>query len=160
MAVSGCASPGHPRPSPFPAPATPPAIYPPPLSPAVHSFSTASFLAAARALAGVRYQLGGERPATGFDCSGYIRYVYGLFRIPVPRTVAEQFQIGRRAAGKTIKAGDLLFFRMSGKGVSHVALALGPDEFIHAPTESGVVRTEKLSSRYWQARFIGARRIL
>lgn len=161
MAVSGCASTGNaPHPSPFPRPAAPPAIYPAPLAPAVHSFSTASFIAAARQLTGVRYQLGGESPATGFDCSGYVRYVYGLFRIPVPRTVAEQFQAGSPARGKTIRAGDLLFFKTNGKGVSHVALAIGPDEFIHAPTESGVVRTEKISSPYWHARFVGARRIL
>lgn len=161
MAVSACASTGStPRPSPFPNPASPPAIFPEPLAPTVNAFSTAAFVAAARTLTGVRYQLGGESPSTGFDCSGYVRYVYGLFRIPVPRTVAEQFMAGRPASGKTIKAGDLLFFRTTGKGVSHVALAIGPDEFIHAPTESGVVRTEKLSSAYWHARFVGARRIL
>jgi len=161
MAVSACASTGTaPRPSPFPTPAAPPAIYPEPLAPSVNSFSTASFVAAARTLTGVRYQLGGDSPATGFDCSGYVRYVYGLFRIRVPRTVAEQYQAGKPAKGKAIKAGDLLFFRTTGRGVSHVALAIGPDEFIHAPAELGAVRMEKLSSPYWHARFIGARRIL
>jgi len=161
LTASACASSGAAlRPSPFPAPAAPPAIYPAPLGPTVNWFSTASFVAAARQLTGVRYQLGGETPATGFDCSGYVRYVFGLFRIAVPRTVAEQYQAGKPARASAIKAGDLLFFRTTGNGVSHVALAIGPDEFIHAPAESGVVRTEKLSSPYWHARFVGARRIL
>jgi len=161
MAVSACASAGGTlRPSPFPMPAAPPAIYPEPLAPSATSFSTASFVEAARQLTGIRYQLGGNSPATGFDCSGYVRYVFGLFRIQVPRTVAEQFQTGKPASGQTIKAGDLLFFRTSGTGVSHVALAVGPDEFIHAPAEAGAVRIERLSSPYWHARFVGARRIL
>ncbi len=161
MALSACASAGHvPRPSPFPNPAAPPAIYPAPLAPTATSFSTASFVEAARKLTGVRYQLGGDSPATGFDCSGYVQYVFGLFRIRIPRTVAEQYRAGRPAKPGAIRAGDLLFFRTSGSGVSHVALAIGPDEFLHAPTETGAVRMERLSSPYWHARFVGARRIL
>ena len=161
LTVSACASTGTgPRPSPFPNPAAAPAIYPEPLGTTVRSFSTASFIATARQLTGVRYQLGGETPATGFDCSGYVKYVFGLFRIAVPRTVMEQYQAGTPTRGSVIKAGDLLFFKINGKDISHVALAIGPDEFIHAPNELGVVRVEKLSSPYWHARFAGARRIL
>ncbi|MBP6715523.1 MAG: C40 family peptidase [Acidobacteria bacterium] len=161
IALSGCASGGAVlRPSPFPTPASAPNVYPAPLAPSVKSFSTDSFLHAAKALTGVRYRMGGESPATGFDCSGYVRYVFGLFRIPLPRTVSEQFAAGKPAGGKVIRPGDLLFFKIAGSRISHVALAVGPDEFIHAPAESGVVRTEKLSSPYWRARFVGARRIL
>jgi murein DD-endopeptidase len=161
MAVSACASTGTvPRPSPFPTPAAPPNVYPAPLTKDVTSFSTASFIKAAQQLQGIRYQLGGESPKTGFDCSGYVRYVFGLFRIPLPRTVAEQYRAGKPANAKLIKAGDLLFFKTAGSSVSHVALAIGPEEFIHAPAESGAVRTEKLTSPYWRARFVGSRRIL
>lgn len=161
LTVSACASTGTvPRPSPFPMPSHPASLYPEPLAPSVHSFSISSFVEAAQKLQGVKYVLGGDSPSTGFDCSGYTRYVYGLFRIPIPRTVGEQYRIGRPASGKAIKPGDLLFFTTTGPGATHVALAIGPDEFVHAPTESGVVRTEKLSSPYWHARFLGARRIL
>ena len=161
MAASACASAASgPRPSPFPTPAAPPNIYPAPLAPSVNSFSTASFIAAAERLSGVRYQLGGDSPSTGFDCSGYVHYVFGLFRIQVPRTVAELYRAGKPATSKAIKPGDLLFFRTSGSSISHVALAINADEFIHAPGESGQVRTERLSSPYWQARFVGIRRIL
>lgn len=161
MALSGCASTGGTlRPSPFPTPASPPNVYPAPLAPTVKSFSTDAFVKAAKALMGVKYHMGGESPATGFDCSGYVRYVFGLFRIPLPRTVSEQFAAGKPATVKTIRPGDLLFFKIAGSRISHVALAVGPDEFIHAPATSGVVRTEKLSSPYWRTRFVGARRIL
>lgn len=169
VSVSACAtanSAGVARPSPFPEPAGRPAVFQPtpagpaPLPSSATSFSTASFLAAAEQLRGVRYHLGGDSPKTGFDCSGYTQYVFGLYRIRLPRTVIEQYRAGK-PAGKAIRAGDLLFFRMGGahSPVSHVALALGPDEFIHAPGADGAVRTEKLSP-YWRTRFVTARRIL
>lgn len=161
LAAAGCASSGSvPRPNPFPTPAAPPNVYPAPLAPAVHSFSTASFIKAAQGLTGVKYQMGGESPKTGFDCSGYVRYVFGLFRIPLPRTVSEQYRAGKPANSAVIKPGDLLFFKIKGSTISHVGLAVSATEFIHAPAEAGAVRTEKLSSPYWRARFVGARRIL
>ncbi len=170
LTLSACAtanSAGVPRPNPFPEPASRPSIFKPEPKdigamppPGITSFSTRSFLASAENLRGVPYRLGGESPQNGFDCSGYTRYVFGLYRIKLPRTVAEQFGAGRPAGG-SIKAGDLLFFRMAGpkSPVSHVALALSPDEFIHAPGTDGKVRNEKLSP-YWRSRFVTARRIL
>jgi len=166
ITLSACATTGGARPLPFPEPASRPAIFQPDpsaverLSPAAASFSTASFLASAEQLRGVPYHLGGDSPKTGFDCSGYTKYVFGLYRIALPRTVAEQFLAGK-PAGKTIRPGDLLFFRMNGPAspVSHVALALGADEFIHAPGADGAVRTEKLTP-YWRSRLVSARRIL
>lgn len=129
-------------------------------APNITSFSTASFLATAEQLRGIPYQLGGESPKTGFDCSGYTKYVFGLYRIKLPRTVAEQITAGR-PAGSVLKAGDLLFFRMAGpkSPVSHVALAVDKDEFIHAPGADGAVRREKLSA-YWRSRLVTARRVL
>lgn len=161
LCLSGCASAGAARPSPFPNPPAASGVYPDPLPADVHSFSTASFLNAARGLTGVKYQLGGASPKSGFDCSGYVQYVFSLFRIPVPRTVGEQYRAGRTVKG-LIKPGDLLFFRTNGPGggVTHVALALGPEEFIHAPAESGAVRIERLTGAYWRSRYVGARRVL
>jgi cell wall-associated NlpC family hydrolase len=162
---SACASAGGARPSPFPEPASRPSIFQPAdkdaaLAPHITSFSTASFLASAEQLRGVPYRLGGDSPATGFDCSGYTKYVFGLYRIALPRTVAEQLTAGK-PAGNAIRPGDLLFFRMNGpqSPVSHVALALSSGEFIHAPGADGAVRTETLSP-YWRSRLVTARRIL
>lgn len=177
VTLSACATAGSTgvvHPNPFPEPAGRPAIFQPAPNdlprakpggaegpgPLDRAFSTGSLLASAEKLRGIPYQLGGDSPKTGFDCSGYTQYVYGLYRIALPRTVAEQFQAGKPAAG-AIRPGDLLFFRMNGpkSPVSHVALAISGDEFIHAPGADGVVRTERLST-YWRSRLTTVRRIL
>jgi cell wall-associated NlpC family hydrolase len=56
-------------------------------------------------------------------------------------------------------AGDLIFFTTTEPGVSHVAIAIGGDEFVHAPSSTGVVRVEHLGATYWSPRFLGARRV-
>ena len=58
-----------------------------------------------------------------------------------------------------IAPGDLIFFSTVAPGASHVAIALGGDEFVHAPSSTGVVRVERLASTYWSQRFVGARRV-
>jgi cell wall-associated NlpC family hydrolase len=108
---------------------------------------------------GVPYTYGGETPETGFDCSGFIRYVFAQHQFVIPRTAAEQFRVGSRVATRDIRAGDLVFFSTVAPGASHVGLAVSADEFVHAPATSGVVRVERLHSSYWQPRFVGARRI-
>jgi hypothetical protein len=164
LAVVGCASGGRgPRPSPFPEPPNRPVFGAPPEIGGYSSFSLTAFINAADKLRGIPYRLGGASPKTGFDCSGYTQYVYGLFRITLPRTVAEQIRVGRAVKGTSaIKAGDLLFFRIDGKSapVSHVALAISPTEFLHAPAANGVVRAEKITSPYWRTRFAAVRRVL
>ena len=166
LTLSACAtanSAGVARPSPFPEPAGRPAIFAPAPAeigaPDARSFSTASFLSSAEKLRGIPYQMGGDSPQTGFDCSGYTKYVYGLYRIPLPRTVAEQFHAGKPAVG-AIRPGDLLFFRMAGpkSPVSHVALAIDNNDFIHAPGADGAVRNEKLTP-YWRSRLVTVRRL-
>jgi cell wall-associated NlpC family hydrolase len=116
-----------------------------------------SLVGTALALRGSPYRAGGADPR-GFDCSGFISYVYGQHGLAVPRTVVEQFASGRGIAPDAIAPGDLLFFDTSG-GASHVGLAIGGDEFVHAPSARGAVRVERLSSSYWRPRFIGARRV-
>jgi len=170
LALSACATANGvvPRPSPFPEPAGKPAIFEPAPAPSAVEGSApgevgvtaSSLLSSAEKLRGIPYQLGGDSPKTGFDCSGYTQYVYGLYRVTLPRTVAEQFHAGKPAVG-AIRPGDLLFFRMNGpkSPVSHVALAINGDEFIHAPGADGAVRTEKLTP-YWRSRLVTVRRVL
>jgi cell wall-associated NlpC family hydrolase len=110
-------------------------------------------------LRGSPYREGGDTPL-GFDCSGFIRYVFAQHGIGVPRQVADQYETGAQIAATDLRPGDLLFFSTIAPGASHVALSIGRDEFVHAPSEQGVVRVERLSSSYWSRRFIGARRIV
>ena len=106
------------------------------------------------------YRLGGTDPVRGFDCSGLVTYVFNRLGYSVPRVVEQQYGVGTKIKPNQIRAGDLLFFATSGRQASHVAIAIDHHRFVHAPSGGGVVRVEDLSSRYWSARFIAARRWL
>lgn len=112
----------------------------------------------ALSLRGIPYRLGGDDPS-GFDCSGFVQYVYQQHGVPMPREVREQFRVGRRIDRDRLEPGDLVFFSTVAPGASHVGIMIGGDQFIHAPSERGVVRVENLSSQYWASRYIGAKRV-
>ncbi|MEE2638555.1 MAG: C40 family peptidase, partial [Acidobacteriota bacterium] len=97
---------------------------------------------------------------SGFDCSGFTYFVFQQHGIDIPRVAADQYRAGRPIKSAAIQPGDLLFFQTVSPGASHVALSLGGDAFVHAPSEHGRVRVERLSSSYWSPRFLGARRFL
>lgn len=137
-----------------------PTSAPAPLSPVLSPAD--SVVQMALGFQGVPYRLGGEVPASGFDCSGLVRYVFEQYHVDVPRTVAEQYQQGRHVAVADVQAGDLLFFTTIGPGATHVGIALGaagPGEFVHAPGDGGVVRIEHFDSSYWRSRLVGVRRL-
>jgi cell wall-associated NlpC family hydrolase len=108
-------------------------------------------------LRGAPYRNGGSDPS-GFDCSGFIWYVFSQHGITVPRTVSQQFGAGHDVTGQ-LQAGDLVFFSTEAPGASHVGMVIGGDEFVHAPSSRGDVRVERFTARYWSSRFVGARRI-
>ena len=107
---------------------------------------------------GAPYVLGGTTPA-GFDCSGFVWFVYRQLGISVPRAVFNQAGAGRHVDREEVRAGDLVFFNTTGEGFTHVGIATGRDAFIHAPNSRGVVRIEPLNSPYWSQRYLGARRV-
>jgi cell wall-associated NlpC family hydrolase len=110
-------------------------------------------------LRGTPYRNGGSDPG-GFDCSGFVQYVFAQHGVKMPRRVSDQFREGTSVDPSQIEAGDLVFFTTVAPGASHVGIALGGDEFVHAPSSTGEVRVERLSAAYWSARFVGARRVL
>ena len=112
----------------------------------------------ALSLRGAPYRNGGIDPS-GFDCSGFVRYVYGQHGLAMPREVREQFRIGKSIDRSGLEPGDLVFFSTVAPGASHVGIMIGGDQFVHAPSERGVVRVESLGAQYWASRFIGARRV-
>jgi cell wall-associated NlpC family hydrolase len=77
----------------------------------------------------------------------------------VPRSVGELFRTGHDVPAEAIQPGDLVFFETTGGGVSHVGIVIGADQFVHAPSTSGVVRVDRVSAAYWAPRFAGARRL-
>ena len=155
--AGGCASRSGAVPAPFPRPnhgsSDLPSVSAPRLPDADAITSTAL------GLRGVPFVNGGSTLA-GFDCSGFTSFVFQQHGVELPRLAAAQYRIGSEVDPAAIEAGDLLFFTTVAPGASHVALALGGDEFIHAPSERGQVRVERLSSSYWSRRFLGARRVV
>jgi len=77
----------------------------------------------------------------------------------LPREVREQYGAGQKIELRQVRPGDLVFFETVSHGASHVGLVIGADQFVHAPSSTGVVRVERFTASYWAKRFIGARRI-
>ncbi len=109
---------------------------------------------------GVRYKRGGSSPETGFDCSGFVRYVFNeTLGLLLPHSAKAIAQQGERVEKNELKPGDLVFFNTMRRAFSHVGIYLGDNLFIHAPRAGKRVRIEDLTDRYWSRRFNGARRI-
>jgi len=135
-----------------PSPDSPLAVAPVPL------VDTYALVGTALQLRGTPYRNGGGDPF-GFDCSGFTQYVFAQYRIALPREVREQFRAGKAVEFGEVAPGDLIFFSTTESGASHVGIAVGSDEFVHAPSSTGVVRVERMSSSYWSQRYLGARRV-
>jgi cell wall-associated NlpC family hydrolase len=118
-----------------------------------------SLVITATRLTGIPYQQGGDTPS-GFDCSGFTQFVFAQHGVSLPRQAQEQYREGRSVTVEDVRPGDLVFFTTIAPGASHVGVAITRDEFIHAPSENGVVRIERLSEGYWTNRYLGARRIV
>jgi cell wall-associated NlpC family hydrolase len=108
----------------------------------------------ARHFIGTRYVYGGSSPGSGFDCSGFVRFVYAHFGVSLPHSSYAQFDLGRRIARSSLRPGDLVFF----DGLGHVGMYIGNGRFIHAPHTGTRVRIETLHGWY-SSRFSGARRL-
>lgn len=173
-----CASTGAtPHPFPMPGPTRLPAPAPPaapvsdanddlqpetvePAAPAPRPTGADSYalVGTALELRGAPYRNGGASPS-GFDCSGFTQYVFARYGVSLPREVREQFKVGKKVKDDEMQPGDLVFFTTTAPGASHVGIAIGGDAFVHAPSSTGVVRVERLGSRYWSPRFLGTRRV-
>ncbi|CAM3264734.1 C40 family peptidase [Filibacter tadaridae] len=120
--------------------------------------SSTSLINTARNYMGTPYSYGGTTPS-GFDCSGYIQYVFNKAGQSVPRTTGQQYASGKVVSKSNLQTGDLVFFNTSGSGVSHVGIYIGSSNFIHASTSRGVMISSINDPYYWGSRYIGARRV-
>ena len=148
-------APTPPEPGEAPAPSRPDPSRPAPPAAGLDGYA---LVGTALALRGVPYRNGGADP-NGFDCSGFTQYVFSQYGLSLPREVREQYRVGKSVKEEDLAPGDILFFTTTDPGPSHVAIAIGGDQFVHAPSSTGVVRVEHLSSSYWSPRYLGARRI-
>jgi hypothetical protein len=119
-----------------------------------------AMLSSAVKLSGTPYQSGGRTPESGFDCSGFVRYVYAhTANLKLPHNARAISQIGFAIPKQELQAGDLVFFNTLRYAFSHVGIYLGNNRFIHAPSSGGQVRIEDMQQTYWKNRFDGAKRI-
>lgn len=123
-----------------------------------------SLLDRSKTLLGTPYRYGGSSRKTGFDCSGFVSYVYKEeLGIKLPRTTGELLKMDAPVIARSdLEPGDLILFNDRGRGrVTHVGIYMGDDEFIHSSSKrSGGVRVDKLSNRYWNASYLQAKRVL
>ncbi len=123
----------------------------------------AEAVVAALAFLDLPYVRGGNSAESGFDCSGFTRYVFkhtvGLL---LPRSAEQQAQTSslKPVAADELKPGDLVFFNTLRKAFSHVGIYIGDGRFVHSPRVGAVVRVENMRQTYWATRFDGARRAL
>ena len=112
----------------------------------------------ARSYMGLRYRWGGERPETGFDCSGFVRHIMRVAGVQLPRTSAEQARAGAEVPRDVsqLRVGDLITFGRPGR-ISHVGIYVGSGRYIHASSHAGRVTESELPRRAW---WQGARRVL
>jgi cell wall-associated NlpC family hydrolase len=107
---------------------------------------------------GIPYRWGGDNVVEGMDCSGFVRAVYNLCGVSIPRTSAEQFRTGDRVAKEQLQDGDLVFFGASADKINHVGIYVGKGRFVHAPRRGDEIKVSELEDRYFSAKFVGARR--
>lgn len=114
----------------------------------------------AMSLEGVKYKYGGSSPETGFDCSGFVNYVYNkAANIKLPRTSRGISRVGSDVSRNALEAGDLVFFNTAKRAFSHVGIYVGDGKFIHSPRTGSFVRVESMHTSYWKNRFNGAKRL-
>lgn len=113
---------------------------------------------------GVRYKWGGNTPSEGFDCSGFVKYVYARHNVSLPRNSRQQSQVGEWLPVNVaeLRQGDLMFFASSGQRIDHVAVYAGGNRIIHSSSSGGGVLYDDLGSRrgkWFVSHFVAARRV-
>lgn len=107
---------------------------------------------------GIPYRWGGENVVDGMDCSGFVRAVYNLCGINIPRTSGEQFRVGDKVERENLADGDLVFFGSSAEKINHVGIYVGGGRFVHAPRRGDEIKISSIDENYFAGRFIGAKR--
>lgn len=130
------------------------------LSASTFSFPDYKIVSESREQLGVSYQFGEERPEVGFDCSGFIQYVFKeAYNVALPRSTDQQWNFGTYVKKEDLQVGDVVFFEDTYRsGISHAGVYIGKNRMIHAKHKEGVT-IDYLTDDYWQDKYAGAKRI-
>jgi hypothetical protein len=133
-------------------------------APVVVSGGRARVIPTAEKYLGTKYRYGGSSPSTGFDCSGFVQYVYAKHGVTLPRTSRAMAKVGTplRADFRSLAAGDLVMFAQDGGVINHVAVYAGDRRIIHASSSGGAVRYDDLDTergQWFVKRLVAARRV-
>ncbi len=116
------------------------------------------FIRVVKSFLGIPYRLGGST-IRGIDCSAFVKKIYEIFNISLPRTAKEQLRIGKKVEREELAEGDLVFFKTRRPHAPHVGIYIGNNEFIHASSRGKEVRIDRLDTPYFHTRFLKGVRI-
>lgn len=139
-----------------------PEIAPVDISPSTNKISPSDSLVVltAEKYLGIPYVWGGASPEVGFDCSGFVKYVFGELGIDLPHGAEAISSYGTPVDFANLQPGDIIFFQNTYRyGVSHLGIWVGDNTFIHAPEPGSVISYEKLEGFYLN-HYWGARRLI
>jgi LysM repeat protein len=116
------------------------------------------FVKVVKTYLGAPYRLGGST-LKGIDCSAFVKKVYEIFNVSLPRTAQEQFRVGKKVEKYQLEEGDLVFFKR-GKNNAHVGIYIGENQFIHASSSSKEIKIDNLETPYYSQRFLRGVRVM
>lgn len=123
------------------------------------STNSGNVVSYANSFLGTRYIIGGASPS-GFDCSGFTRYVYGKYGVNLAHSAKAQASVGTAVDRADLQAGDLVLFKgATGNSIGHVGIYIGGNNFIHASNPSDGVKITSMSTSYYQSRYVTSRRV-
>lgn len=129
-----------------------------PPSSSTRTSKASAIIATSKQYIGVKYVFGGTTPS-GFDCSGFTKYVFAKNGVTLPRVSRDQYKKGTSVSLSNLKPGDLVFFSFAKNGVvDHVGIYVGNEQFINASSSKGV--TIYTLGTYWKSVYVGAKRVL
>lgn len=124
----------------------------------IHLDKANAIIATSKQYLGIKYQWGGTSPITGFDCSGFVSYVFAKHDIILPRISRDQFNVGTLISFTNLVPGDIVFFSFAKNGiVDHDGIYIGSGQFINSSSSKGV--TIYTLGAYWQSLFVGCKRV-